>query len=119
MMLSLKQIGALNCFEGKFMFDTTSTGVSDYIIIPPDVEKTSVQLQVLSTAEVTIEATLSTIEDVTTGTATWLAWDNGYITNTVSQDATKGPVGAVRIRVKTALAGNNAIVNIKTQGEFQ
>lgn len=117
-MLTLNQIGALNCFEGVFIFDTTNVGTSDYIIIPPDVDKVSVQLSVISTASVTIEATLSTIDDVSADQAIWLAWDNGYISNSTSQDATKGPVGAIRIRVKTALAGNNAIVNVKTMGLF-
>lgn len=115
-MLELSQIFGFRCYEGDFIFSTASTGVSDYVIIPPDGDRVSVQLQVLSTASVTVEATISSIASVLSDTAIWKAWDNGAITGgAISQDSTKGPVTAIRILVNTALAGNNAMLSIKVQ----
>jgi hypothetical protein len=116
MPFSMSQINGFRCFEGSFIFSTSSTGVSDYIIVPYDSDRVSVQLAVLSTASVSIEATVSTQAEVEAGTARWKEWDNGAITGgAISQDSTKGPISALRINVKTALAGNNAFVSVRSQ----
>lgn len=115
-MLELKQIFGFRCYEGDFVFDTSNTGVSDYITIPPDGDRVSVQLSVLSTASVTVEATISSQAAIESDTAIWKAWDNGAITGgATSQDSTKGPVAAIRIIVNTALAGNNAYLSVRVQ----
>jgi hypothetical protein len=116
-MLSLTQIGAFRCFEGSFAIDTTNTGASDYVIIEPDAYSVSVQLKVLSTANAALEATCSTIAEVVAGTADWVEWSSGDITGgAVGQDAPMSPITAVRINVKTAKAGNQALLCVKTQG---
>lgn len=116
MPLSMQQVGMFRCFEGTFIFDTSSSGPSDYIIIPPDVDRISVQLEVLSSCVATVEATCSLFSEVESNTATWKAWDNGNITGgVVSQDATKGPISSLRLRVITPLAGTQAKINVRAQ----
>ena len=115
-MLSMTQVSSFRCFEGSWTFSTTSTGASDYIIIPPDVDRISAQLKVSSTASAVLEATCSTFSEIEAATAIWKEWDQGASTgDQVLQDATKGPVSAIRLNVKTALAGNNAAVSIRAQ----
>jgi len=118
MALNLTQIGAFRCFQGTFALSTTSTGPSDYISIAPDAYSVSVQLKVLDGAIATIEATCNTVEEITAGLATWVAWDAGSVTGgQTKQDTAKSPIGAIRVQVLTAAAGNNAIVSIRTLGE--
>lgn len=117
-MMELDRIGAFRCFQGTFNFSTDLSGPSDYIVIPPDAWQISVQLQMLSTAAATIEATVSTYTEIEAGTAVWKAWDNGIVpAGGISQDSTKGPIGAVRVNVTTPAPGDNAVVSIRTQGE--
>lgn len=115
-MLQLQLINGFRCYEGDFVFDTSNTGVSDYIVIPPDGDRISVQLYVISTASVTVQATVSSQSAIESDTAVWKDWDNGAVTGgAVSQDSTKGPVAAIRISVNTALAGNNAVLSVRVQ----
>lgn len=113
----LTEISTTNrCFGGSFSFDTTTTGATDWIMLNPDASRASVQLKVLSTASVVVEATVSPINSVLNDTADWLEWDNGSITgDKVSQASTKSPATAIRLNVKTALAGNNAFLSIRTE----
>jgi len=113
-MLTLRRSGTYGCISQTFSFDTTNLGVSDFILIPADMLATSVQLVVLNSASVTLDATVSTDEEIIAGTAYWKEWDTGALTNgAMGQDAFKGPVGAIRLRVKTALAGENAKLSIR------
>lgn len=116
--MTLQRIDGLRCFEGTFTFDTTNTGATDYVFLPPDAETASIQLTVLSTASAAVEATISTIAEVEAGQAIWQVWSSGYVTggNTV-QDATKGPVTAIRLDIDTAKAGVNAYLSVRTQGD--
>jgi hypothetical protein len=115
-MLLLKQVGLFRCFEGTFSLSVAATGTSDYIVIPNDVDRVSVQLQVPSTAVGTIEGTISTQAEIEDGTALWKEWDLGSTTaGTILQDATKGPVAAIRLNVLTALAANTAKVSVRAQ----
>ena len=115
-MIAMVQIGLHRCFEYSTPIDTTVTGPSDYIIVPADMDRTAVQLYVASTASVQVEASISTISQLNDGTAKWLVWDNGPITgNITSQDATKGPVGALRYNVVGALPGVNGSMSIRCQ----
>ena len=118
-MLSLTQIGAFRCFEGSFAIDTTSTGASDYVIVNPDAQNVSVQLKVLSTAKAALEATCSTEAEVVAGTADWKEWAIGDVTGgAVEQDTPTSPITAVRINVKTAKAGNQALLCVRTRGQM-
>ncbi len=115
-MITMNQIAGFRCFEISLNIDTTNTGYSDYVVIPSDMDRVAVQLFVNSTASVTVQASISTIDELAAGTAKWKDWDNGTITgNIVSQDSTKGPVGAIRTRTDVALAGNNANLSIRAQ----
>jgi len=115
-MLLLKQVGLFRCFEGTFNLSVSATGVSDYIVIPNDVDRVSVQLFVPSTAVGIIQGTISTQEEIEAGTAYWKDWDAGSTTGgTVLQDSTKGPVAALRLNVLTALAANTAKISVRAQ----
>jgi hypothetical protein len=100
--------------DGTYELQTDSTGPSDYIAIPTDTPAVSVQLLVLSTASATVQATVSTLQEVQDGVAHWKDWDEGAITGgAIGQDATKGPITALRLNVLAALPGPNAILSVK------
>ncbi len=115
-MLTLTNTALTRCYEGAFSLSTASSGASDYVVINPDAQWVSVQLKVLSTAEAAVQATVSPIANVIAGTADWVTWSKGALTGgSIAQDATTGPVTAVRITVSTTKAGNNAVLAVRTQ----
>lgn len=116
LMLALNDTIHNRCFDGTFILDTSALGPTDWVTIPLDASRVSAQLKVLSTASVTLETTLGSVAEINADTAYWVEWPEGALTGgAAAQDVTKGPVTAIRLRVMTALAGNNAILNIKAQ----
>lgn len=117
MPLSLTKTTIARCFEGTFTYDTTTTGGKDYITINPDASRVSVSLKALSTCVATIEYTMSPYSNL--ASADWVEWNIGSTTGgVIIADSTSGPISAVRINVLTALAGNQVVVNVRTQGEL-
>lgn len=115
-MLALKDTIHNRCFDGTFILDTSILGPTDWVTIPLDASRVSAQLKVLSTASVTLETTLGSVAEINADEAYWVEWPEGALTGgAVAQDVTKGPVTAIRLNVMTALAGANAILNIKAQ----
>lgn len=116
-MLTLNRTTINRCFEGIFTYDTTTTGGKDYITINPDASRISVSLKSLSTCVATIEYTITPYANL--DTADWIEWNAGSTTGgVVIADSTSGPITAIRINVLTALAGNQVVVCVKTQGEL-
>lgn len=114
--MDMTRIEGFRCFDAKLLVDTTATGVSDYIMIPPDIDRGTVQLTVLSTASVKVEGTASSAADVIAGTARWAVWPFGEITGGATvQNTLTGPLSAVRCNTMTAKAGLQATLEVKAQ----
>lgn len=117
MPLNLTSTVIQRCFEGQFTYDATTIGAKDYITINPDASKVSVSLKALSTCVATLEYTIAPYSKLST--ADWIEWDAGSTTGGITlSDSTVGPITAVRPNVSVALAGDQIVVNVKTQGEI-
>jgi hypothetical protein len=112
----MTQISNVRCFEITKKYSTDNTGYTDFITIPFDVDRTAVQLRVESTATAVIQASISTIEEIEAGLAIWKDWDIGSVVGgNTAQDATRGPIGGIRVNVLVAAPGDNAVVSIRAQ----
>lgn len=117
MPFSLSNTKIPRCFEGSFTYDTTTTGGKDYITINPDAAHISVSLKALSTCVAAIEYTLTPYASL--ASADWVEWNLGSTTGgVVIADSANGPITAIRPNVLTALAGNQVVINVRTQGEI-
>lgn len=116
MPFNLTQTALPRCFEGIFTYDATATGGKDYITINADAARISVSLKALSTCVATLEYTITPYSNL--ASADWIEWTAGSTTGgTTIADSTGGPITAIRPNVLTALAGNQVVINVRTQGE--
>jgi hypothetical protein len=116
-MLQLDLIGAFRSWQGTFPFSTNIEGYTDYVVLAPDVEKVSVQVSCDHLCNVMVQATLNSVEEIEAGTAIWKDWTLGKLSGPgVLQDATTGPITAVRCK-NTGLGLGNFYLTVRAKGE--
>lgn len=99
--------GASDIYLDVFSNNQNASGVGTVVV----------QLNVLSTAVVTVYTTSAPLSNIQAGTALWTAVSGlsavtGLAASVASQAVITGPITAISYTVTTALAGNQATISI-------